>query len=101
MLVATNKQKIWGAGLLASDACLKTIAEKMGGDYIILPSSVHEVICVPADCGDVETFRGMICSVNAECVEAQEVLGNHPYLYEAATHTLKGVGVPTADEAVA
>lgn len=42
MYVASNVQKVWGAGVILYNNLLKTFAERIGGDFYILPSSTHE-----------------------------------------------------------
>lgn len=70
----------------------KMIAEKVGGDYYIIPSSVHEILIVPKDY-DI-TLEGydineMVEYVNTETVDADEVLSDHAYEYNVATHTFR------------
>ena len=40
--ILTNEQKIDGAGVLFYPGVQELVAEKMNGDYFVLPSSVHE-----------------------------------------------------------
>ena len=66
MYVASNVQKVWGAGVILYDNLLKTFAERIGGDFYILPSSTHEVLFVPAYVGfDAESLKQMVQNVNA------------------------------------
>ena len=41
MFVATNKQKLQGSCVMLYDGLLATFAERIGGDFFVLPSSVH------------------------------------------------------------
>ena len=47
MYVLTNRRGIYGASFIADKQVLGSIAEKLGGDFAILPSSVHELIIIP------------------------------------------------------
>ena len=43
MLVVTNESKVHGAtGLFTNPELREQVAEKLGGNYLILPSSLHE-----------------------------------------------------------
>ena len=84
MFVATNNKKVNGAGVILYDGLLTTFAEKIGGDFYILPSSVHEVIFVPAN-GDMDAryLIQMVREVNATQVAPDEVLSDNVYMYHA------------------
>ena len=84
MYVATNVFKMNGACILLYDGVLKKFAEKISGDFYILPSSVHEVIFVPAN-GDMDTryLIQMVKEVNATEVAPDEVLSDNVYIYHA------------------
>ena len=84
MYVATNVFKMNGACILLYDGVLKKFAEKIGGDFYILPSSVHEVIFVPAN-GDMDAryLIQMVREVNATQVAPDEVLSDNVYIYHA------------------
>ena len=84
MYVATNVFKMNGACILLYDGVLKKFAEKIGSDFYILPSSVHEVIFVPAN-GDMDAryLIQMVRKVNATEVAPDEVLSNNVYIYHA------------------
>ncbi len=86
MLVVTNENKFYGAGdIFVNKNLREQVAEKIGGDFYIIPSSVHEVICVSADAMSPEQAATMIQEVNANEVRPEEVLGTHPYLVDAQT----------------
>jgi hypothetical protein len=65
------------------------ITEKLGQDYFILPSSVHEVLIVPKnDQMDLKTLESMVQDVNATQVAPEERLSDHVYAYDAKEHEL-------------
>ncbi len=47
MFVATVPDEVHGAGVLAYQNFMDQVAERVGGDFFILPSSIHEVLIVP------------------------------------------------------
>lgn len=82
MYVCTNTQKINGAGVLLYKDLLKEFAERVGTDFYILPSSIHETLLVPlSDQMEVEYLRSMVREVNATQVAPEEVLSDNVYIY--------------------
>ncbi len=82
MYVCTNTQKINGAGVLLYKDLLKEFAERVGTDFYILPSSIHETLLVPvSDQMEVEYLRSMVREVNATQVAPEEVLSDNVYVY--------------------
>lgn len=86
MYVVTNKEKVYGAtGIFADKSLRKEVAETIGGDYYILPSSIHECICVSSALMSPEAAKDMVEEVNAGELLPEEVLADHPYLVNAQT----------------
>ena len=79
MYVLSNESKTFGAieVILAADE----LKEKFPSGYIVIPSSIHEVIIVPKDVADKEILNGMVNDVNDGCVRDDEVLGNKVYIF--------------------
>lgn len=88
MFVISNKQQIHGAVNMMYDDVLLDIAEKVGTDLYIIPSSVHECIAVSCDVISAESLAEMVHEVNADCVSDEEVLSNHVYRFNAQERTL-------------
>ena len=87
MYVLSNEQKLNGAAALLDDKMMDQIAEKVGGDFYILPSSVHEVLIVTADAGmDLKDLEAMVQEVNETQVAPQDRLSDHVYQYDNDTH---------------
>ena len=87
MYVLSNEQKLNGAAALLDDKMMDQITEKVGGDFYILPSSVHEVLIVPADAGmDLKDLEAMVQEVNETQVAPQDRLSDHVYQYDNDTH---------------
>ncbi|MDE7404300.1 MAG: hypothetical protein K2M81_04265, partial [Lachnospiraceae bacterium] len=82
MYVLTNKQKLYGAACMLYPGVLKTFAEKIQRDFYILPSSIHEVILVPADADtDKEALHEIVTEINRTQVAEEEVLADSVYFY--------------------
>jgi hypothetical protein len=84
MYVATVPDKVHGAGVLAYENFMDMAAERAGGDFFILPSSLHEVLIVP-DNGNVklEDLENMVKEVNATQVAPQDKLTDSVYHYDS------------------
>lgn len=82
MYVLSNKQKLHGAACMLYPGVLKTFAEKIQRDLYVLPSSVHEVILVPAGADtDKEALREIVTEINRTQVAEEEVLADSVYFY--------------------
>lgn len=92
MYVVTNADKINGAGVILYDNLLKEFAERIKSDFFILPSSIHEVLFVPAFSGaDEKELVTMVREVNATQVEEDEILSDNVYRYNRATDRVEMV----------
>lgn len=90
MQVLTNKARVFGAAEILDSGTLKRVSDELGGDFIVLPSSVHECIIIPAD--ETVPYRklaDMVTEINADAVSIEERLSDHIYLYERKAGTLR------------
>lgn len=83
---ATYASGYYGAGVIASKKNLERIKEKLGCNYFILPSSVHEVIVISEKGtlgGDADEFIKIVKAVNAtpEVINPTDVLSDTVYYY--------------------
>lgn len=90
MYVLTNTDGMFGANLLLDKETMQYVSEVLGGDFIILPSSIHEVIILGMEKG-TDGLTTMINEVNNKEVEDRDVLSNHPYIYSAQTGKIRSV----------
>ena len=82
MYVLTTEGKTWGAISMLNNKALSELANLLESDLFILPSSVHEVIIVPADNEEsTETLQAMVADINRTHVDPEEVLSDHIYRY--------------------
>lgn len=84
MFVATVPDKIHGAGIIAYQDFMDQAAERVGGDFFILPSSIHEVLIVP-DNGQMglSDLEAMVKEVNATQVAPEDKLTDSVYHYDS------------------
>lgn len=82
MYVLTNRAKTFGATEIMDAHTLQAIGKMLADDFIVIPSSVHETIIVPADnAPEYSELADMVCEINATHVDAKERLSNHIYRY--------------------
>ena len=84
LYVATVPDKIHGAGIIAYQDFMDQAAERVGGSFYILPSSLHEVLLVP-DNGQMTLpeLESMVREVNATQVAPEDKLTDSVYHYDA------------------
>lgn len=83
MYILTNKQELNGASALLYGDILKDFANKKGADMYILPSSIHEVIMIPADrIDDPKKLSSMVHEANTTVVSTGDVLSDSVYYYD-------------------
>ena len=83
LYVLTNPMRNLGAACIAYPGMLGRLGKLFGEDYYVLPSSIHEVLLVPASKSPGKEALGrMIREINGSQVRPQEVLGGHAYYYD-------------------
>lgn len=82
MWVISNERKIDGAVSMLYEDKLHKLAEGVGTDLYILPSSVHEVIAVSVEMGEPEELARMVAEINMDQVDLSERLSNQVYHYD-------------------
>ena len=82
MFILTNIYRLNGATTVLYKNVLDDFAKACNGDFYLLPSSIHEVILIPAkECSSFEEMTNMVREVNETQVEAEELLADHAYYY--------------------
>ena len=89
MYVITNESKLFGATSMLYEETLYELAEKIGSDLYILPSSIHEVIAVSADFGSPDEWAEMVYEINMDQVDINDRLSNQVYCYDKDLRTLR------------
>ena len=84
MFVASVEGNVHGAGVLAYQNFMDQAADRVGGSFFILPSSIHEVLIIP-DNGkfDTTSLENMVREVNATTVDPTDQLTDSVYHYDA------------------
>lgn len=81
--VLTNKNAFYGSNVMFRTEILDKVADIFGGEMWIIPSSVHEILCVRKDLMSYDDAADMIKSVNNSVVDPKEIMSDHPYCYSS------------------
>lgn len=93
MYVLSNQFRQFGAACILYHRVLEDIGNQLNEDFYILPSSIHEVIILPACFSpNEEDLNEMIVDINETQVSDEEVLSDHAYYYSTKTNKLVSVG---------
>ena len=93
MYILTNHKGCNGAACILYDHILEEFSRQAGGNFFILPSSIHEMILVPhLDFLDGASLEAMVRDVNQSHVQPCERLSDHVYYYTAETGELTVCG---------
>ena len=84
MWCVTNIKDIGGAYMMLYPDIFQSIAAMYKSNLQIIPSSVHELLVIP-QLIESEELSEMIGIVNDENVPTQDVLSDHPYIYNWKT----------------
>lgn len=83
MIVLSTENRIQGANALLSEDALNDVYEMLGSQYVILPSSTHEVLCIPLTEDVVpDELRSMVHEVNLTQVAPEERLSDNVFFYD-------------------
>ncbi len=90
LLIASTEEKRLGASVIAYPNFFEEAARAAGGDYFILPSSIHELLLL-RDNGtmDARELEEMVTSINNSIVDPEERLTDNVYRYDTKLHLLE------------
>ena len=80
--IVSNSRGILGAGCIIQPETQSELEKIFGGRFIIMPSSVHEVIVSKYSEDDIEDIREMIREVNHDMQNPRDFLCDNPMIYE-------------------
>ncbi len=89
MYMLTNESGYLGASCLLYQQLLKQLSKQVDADFYIIPSSVHEVLLVPATVHmKPADFNRMIGEVNGSQLSSEEILSDHVYYYSRSSDSI-------------
>lgn len=82
MFILTNTSRLNGACCMLYKDLLRQIADNIESDFFILPSSIHELVLLPANnMSAICELSEMVKEVNLAEVSNEEILSDHAYYY--------------------
>lgn len=91
--VVSTVSGINGAGVIFYEGICEKIKERLGEDFYIVPSSIHEVLVVPKSVSpDIKHLQAMVEFINATEVKEEDRLTNSVYTYDFDTDEFRKVG---------
>lgn len=85
MLVVTNKTATEGASVILCADVIREIQQQVGEDFVVLPSSRHETIVIPAGVAEPAMLKDLVKQVNEEQVSPEDFLADNVYFYNHIT----------------
>lgn len=83
LMVATTEGAFMGASVIQYPGFMDMAAEQLGGDFFVLPSSIHEVLLLPDDGNaDFHELESMVQSINEAEVAPADRLSDNVYHYD-------------------
>jgi hypothetical protein len=93
LYLLSNEQKCFGAACIGYPGMPERLAKELGGDFYLIPSSIHEFLLLRADAQyEMDKLNHMVREINATQLDPQDVLANHVYFYDAEKKRLTGEG---------
>lgn len=93
MYVLSNRYRIEGAACILYPNLLKDFSRSVGGGFYIIPSSIHEVLFIPADNMDNGAeIREIIKEINDTQLMEEEILSYSLYYYDAESDEVRICG---------
>lgn len=88
-VIVTNEARMFGAINIYNEDCIRQVQEKLhANNFYVLPSSKHEVICVPTDGIEIDDLLTMVTEINQTQVREEDRLGNFVLYYDGITKQL-------------
>ena len=82
MYILSNYTRNSGAGNMFSEGILKSLAEQLGDDLYLIPSSIHEVLVIPVNSRLTrDEVDMMVADVNRTVLRPEDILSDHVYIY--------------------
>ena len=81
LYLLTNSVHLFGASAMLCQEKIAEVAAIFQQDLYVLPSSVHEILLLPADFIPLSKVRQVVKEVNDNIVEKEEWLSDQVYLY--------------------
>lgn len=89
MYVISNRYRVNGAAVFLDDRFMESVREQLQGDFYILPSSIHEMICISATNDmQIDELQSIVTDINACELIPEYRLSDHVYKYDYDRHEI-------------
>ena len=83
MLLVSNDRLVYGATTILYEDTMTELGDRLGEDFYIIPSSIHEVLVLPSGCVDnTDDINRIIKEINTEHVINEDILSDRVYFYK-------------------
>ncbi len=97
--VITNRSQFYGSSALLYPEVIGRVADKIGTDCYVLPSSLHEIIVLSAKTySDRNKLVSIVCGTNAKHVREEERLSDSLYFFDIKERRVRRID---ADDSMA
>ena len=86
--ILTNEHLMYGAATMLYTDVLEMAAAQLGGSYLILPGSMHELYLTRESCESASSWKEAVYLANRELVELQDILSDNVYYYDCMKKTI-------------
>ena len=88
--ILSNANCCLGAAGILHRELLAEYAAKIDKNLFLLPSSLHEIMILPADKGTVgNELKAMVQEINQDCVNPEEKLSDHVYYFDREDNSIR------------
>lgn len=95
-VIVSTEYQCHGAAAIFYEGAFDDITEVVGEDFIAIPSSKNEFICLPfQDEDDIDKAHMMLRQVNRDCVSEEDWLSDNVYCYLNGDFKCVTMGLPT------
>lgn len=88
MYVITNADRVNGSAQILNLKLMEQISARIGGDFYIIPSSIHEVLAMPVGIIDIENLEFMVHEVNSTQVPMEDRLSDSVYAFDSVNREI-------------
>lgn len=90
LYVVSNRLELYGAASILYDGLLQASADLFDDDIVVIPSSIHDMILIPASAtpDPISLVKDMVASVN-QTLAAKDVLSDNIYYYSKSDGIIK------------
>ncbi len=97
--ILTNEKKLNGASALWYPGMLEEIYRVVGGDYRIIPTSIHELMILPKGQLSDKELKALLDEGNSQIVAPEEILSEQIWAYDGQEKVLRIVTDCSCDKA--